>query len=79
MRYRDIEPTISTRFRLPSGYPVLATLTIDTANWGHLQRLNADNEDTHIVGHDPPRGGKITVFIACASDEVRCRLEDGWS
>lgn len=75
MRYRDIS---TDRFRLPASHPVLATLTIDVANWGHLQRLNADNEDTRIVGHDPPRGEKITVFIACSAENVRDRLEDAW-
>jgi hypothetical protein len=82
MRYRDVTPNPSNRLRLPASHPILATLTIDLANWGDLQRLNADNEDnqdTRIVGHDPPRVGKITVFIACASENIRDRLEAAWN
>ena len=33
---------------------------------------------THIVGHDI-RDGRMTVYVACASAEVRQRLEDGWA
>jgi hypothetical protein len=76
MRYRDITQT--NRFRLPAPHPILAEIVIDQENWYDLQRLNADNKDTHIVGHDPPRCGKIAVFIACASEDVRDRLEGGW-
>ena len=76
MRYRDI--TQANRIRLPATHPILAEIVIEQEKWYDLQRLNADNEDTRIVGHDPPRGAKITVFIACASEDVRDRLEDGW-
>ena len=58
--------------------PILAELTIDPAQWYDLQRLNADNEDTHIVGHDDPGDGMMTVYLACSSDEVKRRLEAGW-
>ena len=62
MKYRDVTPLES----LPAaGVPsVLAELTIDPAEWYHLQRLNADNEDTHIVGHDDPQDGLMTVYLA---------------
>ena len=76
MRYRDI--TQANRFRLPASHPILAEIVIDQENWYHLQRLNADNEDTHIVGHDDPGDGMMTVYLACSSDEVKRRLEAGW-
>jgi hypothetical protein len=76
MRYRDITQT--SRFRLPATHPILAQIVIDPVNWYDLQRLNADNEDTHIVGHDDQEDGMMTVYIACASREVRSRLEEGW-
>ncbi len=76
MKYRDI--TSGDRFRLPPSHPILATLTIDPADWFKCQRLNADNPATQIVGHDI-LDGTMTVFVACASDEVRQRLEDGWN
>jgi hypothetical protein len=75
MKYREITPD---RFRLPASHPILATLTINPADWFKFQRLNADSPVTHIVGHDI-LDGTMTVLIACASDEVRQRLEDGWS
>jgi hypothetical protein len=74
MRYRDIN-----RFRLPVTHPVLAEIVIDPEDWGRLQQLDADNAATAIVGHDAPQNGKMTVFLACTSDEVRNRLEDGWN
>ena len=78
MKYRDIEPTISTRFRLPSGYPVLAEITIEPADWFRFEQLVGDTEDTRIIGHDDPQDGWLTVHVACGSDEVKNRLHDGW-
>lgn len=78
MRYRDIQPTASHRFRLPTSHPILAEIDIDPADWCNFQRLNEDNPATHIVGHDTPTGGTMTVFVACSSDEVQKRLNDGW-
>jgi hypothetical protein len=77
MRYHDIEAPMSTRFRLPSGYPVLAEITIDPADWYRFERLVGDTEATRIIGHDP-QDGWLTVHVACASDEVQNRLHDGW-
>jgi hypothetical protein len=74
MKYREIT---SNRFRLPSSHPVLALVDVEPADWHDFQRLDADSPVTHIVGHDV-LDGRMTVFVACASDEVRQRLEDGW-
>lgn len=76
MRHHDI--TQPNRFRLPTSHPVLATLSINPEDWFHLQRLDAANPGTDIIGHDAPQGGLMTVYVACASDEVRNRLRDGW-
>jgi hypothetical protein len=59
-------------------HPILAEVIIDPADWCRLQKLDADNAATTIVGYDAPQNGKMTVFLACSSDEVRDRLEDGW-
>jgi hypothetical protein len=77
MRYREITADPSNRFQLPSSHPVLAQVDIEPADWHDFHRLDADNPATHIVGHDI-LDGRMTVFVACASDEVRQRLEDGW-
>ena len=78
MKYRDIQPTPSHRFRLPASHPILAAISIDPADWFRLEQLDADNPATRILGHDTPCDGLMSVYIACASDEVRVRL-DGWA
>lgn len=77
MRYHDIIAS-ADRFRLPPGYPVLAELVIDPADWFHLEQLVGDTPATRVLGHDDPQDGLLRVYVACASDEVRDRLEDGW-
>jgi hypothetical protein len=74
MRYRDIEPTASSRFRLPASHPFLIEISIDPADWFDFERLFADEPATRILGHDAPREGRMIVHAACASDEVRRRL-----
>jgi hypothetical protein len=78
MRFRDIEPTISTRFRLPSGYPVLAEIVIESSDWFRFEQLVGHTEDTRIIGHDDPQDGWLTVHVACTSTDVQTRLHDGW-
>jgi hypothetical protein len=63
---------------LPASHPILAALHIDPADWFQFERLDDDNPATRILGHDASQSGKMLVYIACASDEVRNRLEDGW-
>jgi hypothetical protein len=78
MRYREVTSAVGNRFRLPSSHPILAEISIDPVDWCDLQRLDADNAATQIVGQDASNNGRMIVFVACASDEVRRRLEDGW-
>ena len=78
MRYRDFTTTANDRFRLPSGYPVLAEITIDAIDWHRFQQLVGDTPVTRIVGREAQEEGYLTMRVACASDEVRRRLEDGW-
>lgn len=77
MRYRDSTPAVGDRFRLPPSHPILAEIVIDPADWYDFQRLDADNPATRILGHDI-LDGRLTVFVACATTEVRRRLEEGW-
>ena len=78
MRYRDIKPTANKRFRLPPSHPVLAEITISAIDLHRFEQLNENHPETKIVGRDDPEDGMITVFIACASDEVATALKDGW-
>jgi hypothetical protein len=79
MKYLDIEPTVSRRFRLPESHPVLAEITISTFDLHRFEQLDENHPETKIVGRDEPEDGMITVFVACASGEVADRLEDGWA
>jgi hypothetical protein len=67
----DIIAGVSNRFRLPPSHPILAAIVTDPANWFHFERLDDDNPATLILGHDTPSDGRMTIFVACASDEVR--------
>jgi hypothetical protein len=78
MRYRDITADVDDRFRLPASHPILAEVDIEPADWFQFERLDGDNPATRIVGHDI-LDGRMTILVACASDEVRKRLEDGWA
>jgi hypothetical protein len=76
MRYRDVAQ--GNRFRLPASHPILTKLVIDPADWCHLQRLDAENPGTQIIGHDDSHDGQMTIYVACASSAVQDRLRDGW-
>jgi hypothetical protein len=74
MRYRNVHPT---DVRLPRGYPVLAEVCIDPVDWFRFEQMVGDTPVTRIIAHEAQEG-HLTVRVACASEEVRCRLEDGW-
>ena len=77
MRYRDI--TVDDgRFQLPRSHPFLAELHLDPSVWDDFQRLLADDPDSRILNYGTSQSGLMKVLIACASREVRTRLEDGW-
>jgi len=76
MRYHDIQPT---DVRLPRGYPVLAEISIDPADWFQFERLVGDTPVSKIIGRDDPSDERLVVHVACASTSVRDRLRDGWS
>lgn len=67
------------RFRMPKSHPVLAEITINVMSWYRFQQLNDHTQETNIIGHDDPAGGQITIYVACASEDVKDALEDGWN
>lgn len=79
MRYRDIKPTANRRFRLPQSHPVLATITVNAVDFHRFEQLDENHPETKIIKHDQPNDGMITVFVACASDEVATALEEAWA
>jgi hypothetical protein len=78
MRFRDITE-IDDRFRLPRSHPIPAEITIDKADQHRFEQLSEDNPDVEIVGYDAGPGGRVTMFVACTSDAVRQKLDDGWA
>jgi len=76
MRYRDMEE--AEEVRLPRGYPVLAEIRIDPVDWFRFEQMVGDTPVTYVIGHESPCDARMTVYVACASDEVRDRLRDGW-
>ena len=70
---------IIKQLRMPKSHPVLCELTIDAMKWYRFQQLNEHTPETNIVGYDDPENGEITVWVACASEEVKDALEDGWN
>jgi hypothetical protein len=76
--HSDIISTAGGRFQLPPSHPYLTEIDLDPVNWDRLQQMTDDNPATQIVGHDDPADGLMTVYVACASGEVRNRLRDGW-
>jgi hypothetical protein len=67
------------RHRMPSGYPVLAEIEVEAIDWFRFQRLVGDTPVTRIIDHEGPKDGSVTVFVACADDDVQKRLEQGWA
>ena len=60
MKYRDIELV------LPSGYPVLAHIRIDPADWFQFERMIGDTPIARIIGRDDPCDERMVVHVACA-------------
>lgn len=79
MRYSDIEPTISKRFRLPTSHPILTQIEIDPADWYRFERLAENTPEIRIITHDDPVNGWMTVYVGCIDHEVQDRLEKGWA
>jgi hypothetical protein len=71
MKYRDIA---MDRFQLPSTHPILATLSIDPADWHRLQELDTDNPATRLLGYDEPHDERLTVYVPA----LRAKCADAW-
>ena len=71
--------TITKHLRMPTSHPVLCELTIDAENWYRFECLNEETPGTRILRHGDPKDGVITVSVACASEDVKEALENGWA
>ena len=69
---------ITERFHMPQSHPVLTVITIDLVDWYDFQRLDENRNETNIIGHDRPRDGRITIYVACQSEGLKQSLENGW-
>lgn len=67
MRHREI------------AHPHVTTLRIEPAMLGELNRLTRDSETVVLLEcEDGDPDGLVTLRIACASEEVARRMEEGW-
>lgn len=64
---------------MPSGFPVLAEITIEEGLVSLLQFERRHTPVARIVGNDDPHDGWLIVLVAGVDDEMRDRLEDGWA
>ncbi len=63
---------------MPASHPTLALITINVIDFYNFCRSGERNTDVNIVGHDEPKDGMMTVFVACANEEIKTLLIDGW-
>jgi hypothetical protein len=64
--------------RLPASHPFPAEITIGTIDLNNLCRFAERSAEINVIGHDEPTGNKVTVCVACVSDEVRQNLLHSW-
>ena len=59
-------------------HPHVATIVMDPAAWFDFERTFEDRPEVKILKVDQATPDEWTVFVACASDEVRKLLESNW-
>jgi hypothetical protein len=64
--------------QLPASHPFPAEITIGTIDLNNLCRFAERSAEINVIGHDEPIGNKITVHLACATDQVRQVLLHSW-
>lgn len=64
--------------QLPASHPFPAGITIGTIELNNLCRFAEHSAEINVIGHDEPTGNKVTVYVACVSDEVRQILLHSW-
>jgi hypothetical protein len=76
MRYSDIAdyPRRWDRDR----YPSVAHVYIATGQFGDFERLIEDQTQTTMLGHHIADDGKVLVYVACSSDDVKDSIESHW-
>ena len=72
------DDTVTKRFQMPMSHPVWVGMRIDLVDWYSFQRLNDNRTESNIIGYDQPHNGQITIYVACASEEIKESLEHGW-
>lgn len=79
MRYFEISPLACPSMRLPHTHAVLLPISIETDLWHRFEQMADDNRDVHLIWHGPASGGRKEALVACTSQEVAERLENGWT
>ena len=69
---------ISDHIRMPNSHSMLAQITINVIDFHNFCLMAERTFDTNIIGHDEPENGRVTVYVACSSDETVDRLTYAW-
>ena len=69
---------ISDHIRMPNSHSMLAQITINVIDYHNFCRMAEQTFDTNIIGHDEPKDGRMTVFVACSSTATVDRLMYAW-
>jgi len=59
-------------------HPYVATIVMDPARWHVFEQTFEDRPEVKIRKLDHRTADAWTVYVACASQEVRDLLEDNW-
>jgi hypothetical protein len=59
-------------------HPYVATIVMDPARWYDFERRFDDRPEVKILKLDHRAADAWTVYVGCASDEVRDQLESNW-
>jgi len=74
MIYTEITPPIEGT----KTHPYIATIIMDPATWSRFEAVFEDRPEVRIRKVDSRTPDAWTIYVACASEEVRDLLESGW-
>jgi len=63
----------------PASHPYTAEITIEPVRFLHLEQAVEDARNLRMLDVDDSQPDLWTAWIACACDETRERMEDGWN
>ena len=64
--------------KTPPTHPYVAQIVMDPVRWYDFERTFEDRPEVKILKLDHRTPDFWTVFVGCASEEVKDLLESGW-